>query len=688
MATIARLCFILSLALTLLSTQTLTQVQSGPQTQVQTLPPVFTVAPLITDNMVLQQKSNAPLWGYGVPGTQVSVLASWGDSGKSVVEANGAWMVKVKTPKAGGPFTMTIRHGDSTRTIANVLSGEVWLCSGQSNMEMPLMGWPPRDTVQNGVAEISGANFPNLRLCTVRRAFSAIPESTCNASWVECSPATVPQFSATAFFFGKKLMESLGVPVGLIHSSWGGTPAEAWISGKSLATIPDFAKSLEGLKDCPEGVRRLREWLHKYPAIDMQGRSGDDRWRALSFGDSLCGDRVYPDSTWSVMQLPRYWESTEMGNFDGAVWFRKSITIPAGWRGTNLVLELGPIDDMDVTFVNGARVGGYDTEGFWSTKRVYSVPGTLVDSAVMQIAIRVLDNQGGGGIYGGDIRMHIRTEAPGDTVFLAGDWKYLPVAELSGNVLYVFGPSGQQYITRPRMSVDFSASTPTTLYNGMIAPLVPYAIRGAIWYQGEANVDRPKQYRTLLPLLIENWRKDFGVGDFPFYFVQIAPFDYGQGQSQYLREAQLATMAVKNTGMVVTLDIGNAKNIHPMNKTDVGGRLALWALAKTYGQNIPCSGPVYTSSKKLKGSIELSFDQVGKGLVVKPSAGGSGFQIAGADRIFKEAVVKVRGKTLIVSAPDVAKPVAVRYAFSNTPEATLFNAAGLPASSFRTDDWE
>jgi sialate O-acetylesterase len=670
-----RTVFILGFAILLPFMQGLAQPQS----------PIFSLAPLIMDNMVLQQQTTVPLWGRGVPGTEVTIEASWGASGGSVVQPDGGWTVRLRTPKAGGPYAITIKHGDSSRTITNVLLGEVWLCSGQSNMEMPLMGWPPRDTIQNSGAEIRGATFPDIRLCTVRRAFSAIPESTCNAAWVECSPASVPQFSATAFFFGKRLHEALGVPIGLVHSSWGGTPVEAWISAKSLAGIPDFARTLDGLKECPEGIRRLREWLHQYRVIDMQNRSGDDKWRALSFDDSLCASRVYSDSAWKTMTLPTYWESTGIGNFDGVVWFRKSVTVPPGWKGKNLVLELGPIDDMDVTFVNGVRIGGYDKEGFWSTKRIYSVPDTLVDSTLLQVAVRVIDNQGGGGIYRGDTPMLLRIEASGDTVTLAGDWKYLPVAEMSGNLLYVFGPAGEPFDSRPRMSVDFSASTATTLYNGMIAPLVPYAIRGAIWYQGEANTGNPRQYHTTLPLLIEDWRRAFAVPQFPFYYVQIAPFDYGETQSQYLREAQLASLRVKNTGMAVTLDIGNAKNIHPTNKTDVGGRLALWALAKTYGKKVIFSGPVYKSIKKFKGKIELTFDHVAKGLVLRGN--GAGFQIAGPDHVFKEATVKVRGKTLVVSNPDIAKPVAVRYAFSNTPEATLFNTAGLPASSFRTDDW-
>jgi sialate O-acetylesterase len=649
----------------------------------------FTLAPLIKDNMVLQRESNVPLWGYGSPGTSVVIRASWGDSAASLVEPAGRWMVKLRTRHAGGPYSLTVRHDDTSMTIANVLVGDVWLCSGQSNMEMPLMGWPPADTIAGSAAEISNATNPNLRLCTVRKAFSAVPESTCNASWAECTPTSVPTFSATAFFFGKNLQQSLGIPIGLIHSSWGGTPVEAWTSARSLAGVPEFASTLEGIEKCEDGVRALAQWLHRYPAVDMQGGAEETKWRDLSCNDSVCATRVYNDSVWATMRLPGYWEYAGLGNFDGVVWFRKTVAIPSAWIGKNLVLELGAIDDMDVTYVNGVKVGSYEAGGFWNTKRVYPVPGSVNDSTLVQIAVRVIDTQGGGGIGGGDASRVLRNELTGETVPLDGDWKYLPVGELSGNMLYVFGEQGNQFATRPTMPIDFSASTATTLYNGMISPLVPYAIKGAIWYQGESNVGQPRLYQTLFPLLIKDWRTSFNVGDFPFYYVQIAPFDYGTAShSEYLREAQTAALSVKNTGMAVTLDIGNARNIHPANKKDVGGRLALWALAKTYGKNMACTGPLYKSCKIRKGRVELSFSNTEKGLLLKTNGGASGFQIAGEDRMFKDAVVKVVKKTLVVSNPDIPRPVAVRYAFSNTPEATLFNSAGLPAPSFRTDVWE
>jgi len=652
-------------------------------------PDAFSLAPLIKDNMVLQQESKVPLWGRGTPGTLVVIRASWGETGESLIQPDGRWMVTLQTPSAGGPYTLEIKHGNTATMVTNVLTGEVWLCSGQSNMQMPMSGWPPGDTVESASQEIRGAVYPEIRLCTVRRTYSAVPEFGGDASWVECTSATVGDFSATAFFFGKELHKALNVPVGLIHSSWGGTPVEAWTSARSLSRVPEFSKALSILPECAEARRQTEKWLRMFPALDLKGRTGENKWRDLRCDDSACAARSYEDTAWKTMRLPALWETTEMGNFDGVVWFRKTIAVPPGWAGKNLVLELGPIDDMDITFVNGVRVGGYEGVGYYNAKRFYPVPGGIVDSTEMNIAVRVVDNQGGGGIYGEPKSMLLRPELPGDTLSLAGDWKYVPVAELMGDSLFVFGPLGNRYEGRPRSPLDISEDTPTALYNGMISPLVPFAIRGAIWYQGEDNAGHGQQYKTLFPLMIEDWRTDFAAEDFPFYYVQIAPYDYGTAtQSQYLREAQTATLSVKNTGMAVTMDIGNAKNIHPANKRDVGRRLALWALAKTYGRRMIYSGPIYRTFKVRNGSIELSFDHAENGLVLKEGIKGNSFQIAGPDRQFRDAVVNARGKTLTVSNIAIKHPVAVRYAFENTPAATLFNKAGLPAPSFRTDDWE
>ncbi len=376
-----------------------------------------------------------------------------------------------------------------------------------------------------------------------------------------------------------------------------------------------------------------------------------------------------------------------VGNFDGGVWFRKKIEIPSEWLNKDLVLELGPVDDMDRTYVNGTLVGTYEALGYWSTDRVYNIPKKIISGNQVLIAVRILDTQGGGGIYGAPEKMKLHLQGSEESISLAGLWKYLPVAQYRDQKFYVFGSDGDKYNSKPTLSFVVSEYTPTALFNAMINPVIPYSIRGAIWYQGEANVGEPQEYSKLFPLMIENWREEWGEPGFPFYYVQIAPYNYGEGShSEKLREAQLKSLSTPNTGMAVTLDIGNAENIHPSDKQDVGDRLAFWALNKTYGKEIPFSGPVFKSMDIEGNKIILSFDYADK-LILKELNGENNFIIADSNKVFKNASVKVDGNKLILSSPVIEKPAAARYAWGNTSQATLFNEAGLPASSFRTDDW-
>jgi sialate O-acetylesterase len=647
----------------------------------------FLLAPLFGDNMVLRQKSTAAIWGRGTPGSKITVHASWQKGAATSVNPDGSWVLTLMTPSAGGPYTIDITHDDTTLTLKNVLIGEVWLCSGQSNMEMPLEGWPP-DTVLQSAEEIKNSSYPGIRLFKVQRSFSAAPESRCTGSWVQCSPGTLPTFSATAYFFGRELHQNLKVPIGLILSSWGGTPVEAWTSGEFLSRVPGFDTTLQKIRMTADRMNVLQAWLARFPVVKAGLGDRATRWLNLGFQDEDCSSPQFDDSRWRIMRLPTIWERTNMGEFDGTVWFRKTVAIPAAWVHRDLVVELGPIDDIDVTYVNGHKVGSHETEGLWKAERMYRVPQNFVDTTIVHIAVRVIDYGGGGGMYGQAKSMCIHLEGQDERVSLAGDWEFLPVAEYRGDRFFVFGAKGEQFFSRPNLPFDFSAYTPTSLYNGMIAPLVPFSLSGVIWYQGEANTNAPAMYKVLFPLMIENWRSAFKADGLPFYFVQIAPFEYDPPtESQYLREAQFATLAVKNTGMAVTVDIGNVKNIHPANKQEVGRRLALWALARNYKKKLEFSGPLYRSSKKFKDRIELVFDHATSGLVLTQREQGNGVQIAGEDRIFRSAVVRVRGNRLIVTHPAITNPQAVRYAFSNTAQATLFNIEGLPSPSFRTDDW-
>ena len=558
-------------------------------------------------------------------------------------------------------------------------------------MELHLEGEPPLIPIQHSAEEISNAHNPYVRFFTVSRDVSVEKEFTGSGEWKECNSLTAAKFSATAYFFGKQLSKELGVPIGLISTSWGGTPVQVWTSEQYLRQAGTFNSMLDLLKSNKDEILNQMSWIKNNPVIDVNQQNPKTKWQNLEFDDEACSKTNYADSKWRVMNLPTLWEKTAVGNFDGVVWFRKTIEIPKQWLHTNLTLELGPIDDVDRTYVNGELVGKTEEEEQWQKPRVYSIPKEIVTDTSLTLAVRVIDYGGGGGLYGDktQLKMHIPEDEKSNVISLAGEWKYLPVAEYLYGKFYVYGAKDEKYFSRPNTSVEISANTtPTVLYNAMIAPLIPYRIKGVIWYQGEENTHDPKIYRTLFPLMIKNWRTDWNEKDMPFYFVQIAPYDYGDAiQSQVLRESQLLTLSTPHTGMAVTLDIGEENNIHPADKKSVGERLAFWALAKTYGKQIPYSGPLYKSMKIVGDKIVISFDHAGKGLSLREDALGTNLLIAGEDKNFFKAKAKIEGKQLVVYSADVKHPVAVRYAWSNTPNASLFNLEGLPASPFRTDDW-
>ena len=644
---------------------------------------------IFSDNMVLQQKALVPFWGKALPGVMVKANSSWGDSAETVVKEDSTWRVILKTPEAGGPYNISLQIGDSLVAYKNVLSGEVWLCSGQSNMEMPLTGWPPSNFIDSSKKEIANANYNDIRLFTVERNVASLPQFNCKGSWSECNSETAASFSATAYFFGRKLYEELHVPIGLIHSSWGGTPIESWTSGKYLGTIDEYKNIEEELNNSSSELSRLHQWLNSFPIVDVSRKESDHRWEGLDFHDSFLAAPDFDDSKWHIMKLPAPWETGEVGTWDGVVWFRKKINIPADWIGKNLLLTLGPIDDMDITYINGKKVGGFEKLGFYDVDRVYDVPAELVTDTSISIAVRVLDTGGMGGIYGKPAKMKLFLKGTKQKVSLAGEWRFLPIAEYDKRKFYLFDPGKQDFYDRPHVAREVAPSTPANLYNAMIAPLIPYRIKGVIWYQGESNTTEPQLYKKLFPLMIKNWREEWHQGDFPFYYVQIAPYEYdGDRESQFLREAQFETLSVPKTGMAVTLDIGNPKNIHPSDKQDVGKRLALWALAKDYNIDVIYSGPLYKSMKRKGNKIILSFDHTDSGLVIKEINGDNNFIVAGKNKKFRKADVKIDGDKLIISSKKIRRPYAVRYAWGNAKEATLFNNAGLPSSSFRTDDWD
>jgi sialate O-acetylesterase len=648
----------------------------------------FELPSVISDGMVLQRNTEVVLWGKASPSRKVLVTTSWGV--KSAVRTNkmGQWQVKVKTGDAGGPYEIAFQAGDTSVTLTNVLLGEVWVCSGQSNMEMPVSGWPPNDTILNSAKEIAEANYPQIRLFTVARNLSLERIDKCNGSWSECSPRTIPAFSATAYFFGKNLYQKLGIPVGLIHTSWGGTPAEAWTSTEFLKDIPAYSNIIENLKTGKVEQDSLMAWMHKLESkiIDLNDSA---YYSKLDIEVLSMADKNLDDSGWPVMKLPAFWEVSGLADFDGIVWFRKEFEVPAGMAGKEMILHLGPIDDMDRTFLNGEPIGEIMKAGFWKESRDYKIPAGKIKAGTNVLAVCVFDQTGGGGIYGPE-EIKLTIPAKKQSILLNGDWKYNPIAQILGSEVFWF-TKDRSFMGRPKVNIPIGSGTPSVLFNAMINPIIPFTMRGVIWYQGEANVGRGFEYRTLFPEMINCWRNDWDQGDFPFYYVQIAPWEYGddpKSPAAELREAQLLTLSVPNTGMVVTMDIGNPVNIHPCNKEEVGRRLALWALAINYGYDtLVYSGPIYNSILVDGSKIIISFDYAADGLVAK---GGNltCFEVAGSDSVYYPAIAQIVDQTVVVTSEKVSQPVAVRYGWSATAEPNLFNTAGLPASPFRSDSWK
>jgi len=654
---------------------------------------------ILGEDMVLQRDQPLPIWGWSAPGDTVTVRFA-GQEQSATATPEGRWEVRLDPmPASSEPREMAIASGNESETITlrNILVGEVWLCSGQSNMQLALA------SAVNAEKEISEATFPDIRLFTVRNQVAVVPRNDCEGVWLTCSPEAASCFSAAGYFFGRKLHKELGVPVGLIKSSWGATCAEAWTGSETLRReCPEFNDALDkllaGRGSVEDETRIQNQVVARYrEAVETIYQHEANLAEATKI--AAC---TVDDANWKTMALPGNWEANGLPNVDGIVWFRKTIQLPEHWAGKDIVLCPGPIDEVDVTWFNGTQVGArgcirsQDTR-YWSIPREYHVPGALVKGGKNVIAIRVIDLNGQGGLWNregkADLMLVRRADgSSGPTVPLAGNWKYFVEIETPP----VDIPT--QY-SSPNMNLPDYFGSPSVLYNAMIYPLAPFALRGAIWYQGESNASRAAQYRRLLPALISDWRSTFRNEDLHFLIVQLANVPGRVSASPQesdwaeLREAQLMTaLSVPNTGLAVTIDIGSPINngtetFHPKNKQDVGLRLALWALENTYGKRQSAfSGPIVESMSIEMDKIRLHFRHVNGGLVAR---GGKlkRFAIAGDDKHFVWADAVIDGETVLVSSPEVAKPVAVRYAWSADPEGcNLYNKEGLPASPFRTDN--
>ena len=643
------------------------------------------VASIFGDNMVLQRGRPAPVWGTAAPGEQIAVRFK-GQTRRVTAGEDGKWRVTLDALAADStPHELVIR-GANTVTFTNVLVGEVWICSGQSNME-----WPVYLAV-NGSQETATARYPLIRLFTEGRNPSPVPQERCDGQWVACDPTSVSPFSAVGYFFARQLYVTLHVPIGMINNAWSGTAAEPWTSLATLKTLPLFSTQAAKAEAAQQDyLAHEASYTARRAAEEQDYQTRRRQWEqqvvARDAGYTAhWAEPAFTPTDWKSVSLPVTLTVNPLGSYLGSIWHRKTVNIPANWVGKPLELHLGAVDDTDDTFVNGAHVGRtwYDAQNYWEVNRVYPVPATLVTSSTVTIAVRVFNQFGATGLFGPASGMYL-TPADGNDqprVSLAGDWQYAPGMAITAAEI------PQPHFTPIPGTEVYECCT---LFNGMIHPLIPFALRGVIWYQGESNAGAPAAYSELFSGMITGWRAAWGEGDFPFAFVQLPNFMARQqapierGSWAEIREAQAQALRLPNTAMAVTTDIGEAALLHPLNKQDVAKRLALAMLATVYGKELAYSGPVYRAMKIEGPAIRVQFD-FARGLMAKGDRP-HGFAIAGADKVFHAAQARIAGNSVIVSSPAVPSPLAVRYNWANNPVGTLANAAGLPAAPFRTDNW-
>lgn len=632
---------------------------------------VLRLDPPAGDGMVLQQACSVRISGRDRPG-QVLKLSFRGVSVPAETTADGRWQACLPTGSAGGPFELLV-EGSATRIVKDVLVGEVWLASGQSNMQ-----WLISQCAPSG-ADAAAANFPSIRFITVPARATPDPQEEVNADWRVLSPETAPDLSAVAFYFARRLQADLGVPIGVIVSAWGGTPAEAWVPRKAFdrnATVRRILDHHESQKDRLDELgrevsRRVAEWEASRMPVDPGNQTFAKGWARPD----------HDDRNWPVMELPGMWQLRTALNFNGVFWFRRAMEIPPAWRGRELEIHLGPVDDFDDTYVQGERVGGLgkETASAYLQPRAYRIPGRLTKTGSLLVAVRVFDHFGLGGFGGTSRQMRLfPPEEPHAGIPLAGEWRYQVEHQLPP-------PPPDLFRDRPSMPVGFVPEhRPGYVFNGMIHPLLHTAIQGVIWYQGESNSGRSGDYADLFHALIEGWRDAFRRIDLPFLFVQLPNFAPG-GDWPFLREAQEQALVLPGTARAVTLDAGEATDIHPPRKQPVGERLAALALHEVYGRPVAAHSPVVMEVTAAGRELRIQFRHAPDGLRTTDGQAPRAFEICGPDGVYHQAHARLDGAYALLSHPAVPAPVGVRYAFTADPDVNLVSAAGLPVAPFRHD---
>ncbi len=621
------------------------------------------VAHIFGDHMVLQRDKPIKIWGWNSAGENVNVSFN-GQQKSATTDVSGNWQITLDALAAGGPLSLSINDSDESKVFSDILMGDVWLCSGQSNMEFKVAN------VENSTEEIKNANYPNIRHIEIPKALSFTPEKDFEAQdWKVCSPETAGGFTAVGYFFARRISQESGVPIGLVHSSWGGSHVETWIS-KDAMLASDVLK--EYAQNMPTNWQEDAEKWEKLTIKKFEGNAGFDISK-IKEEDYLKPN--YDFSKWTQLNPMGQWDWKGVPGFRGSAYLQKDLEIPDNIDLKNATISFGYATGDINLFINGIEVGsGYFPDGV-----KMAIPKDVLKNGKNSILVKISENRPPigkiMGIFGQDADFFVKC---GDKKIQleAGNWNVRPAWQ------------------SPRRYEKWMNNEGTLCYNAMIAPIVGFSLKGALWYQGESNASRAYDYRKSFPLMINNWRQKWGE-DFPFFFVQLSsygPFNDSNSGSDWaeLREAQLMTLSLPNTGMAVTTDIGNPKDIHPTNKQDVGDRLAQSALHVAYRKNNVPNGPDYKSMAVKKGKAILSFNNVGNGLEIKDKFGYlKGFEIVGADKKFYFAKAEIVGNTVVVYTDSVKNPVAVRYGWSDSPtDANLFNKEGLPASPFRTDNWK
>jgi sialate O-acetylesterase len=629
-----------------------------------------TLPVLVSNGMILQRDTKIRIWGWAKPGEKVQVKFNK-KTVSTVTDPEGNWKVSLPAMNAGGPYTMEIK-GANTITINDILVGDVWFCSGQSNMVVNM------ERVKEKYPEdIAGADFPKIRNFFISTAsdVESIHKDLPPGKWVSATPENVTGFGAVTFFFARSLFLEYNVPVGIINSSVGGTPIEAWTSEEGLKAFPQLSSRIEKLRDTAYLNPIIRS-SKRSASANQSLRANSETMDKGTSGPKPWYDILYVPENWHKFWLPGYWEDQGVRGLNGIIWFRKEINIPESLAGKAAKLFMGRIVDADNVYVNGVLSGSIT---YQYPPRRYNLPAGLLKPGKNIIVVRITNTSGKGGFVPDKPYYLVIGK---DSIDLRGEWRY--------KVGLTFKPVPFEPST---VSQTFSMQNePTGLYNTMVAPTTNYTLKGILWYQGEANTGKPQEYQKLLPALISDWRNKWQQGPIPFLYVQLPNFmevQYLPSESQWaeLRFGQLKSLSVPNTAMAVTIDAGEWNDIHPLEKKVVGERLALAARKLAYGNDkIVWSGPLYKSCVKKADSLIIEFDHIGSGLAIKGSGDLCYFAIAGADRKFVWAEAKIFSNQVIVRSNEVKDPVYVRYAWANNPEgANLYNIEGLPASPFEAD---